>query len=162
MRTGEFARRYGIVLIFLTLCFLISAVCQYKVVSGQWPANFFLTADNFLLILYQVSVNGILAIGMTLVVVSGGIDLSVGSVLAFAGMLAASFATGSEQVTGWSGDRMERCLPRGSPGGGGIRRGRGVRRAERLGGGALPDPAVYRHAGYAVGGARLHDGAHRR
>ena len=102
-RTSEFARRYGIVLIFVALCLGIGAVCQYKVISGQWPENSFTTADNFLLILYQVSVNGILAIGMTLVILSGGIDLSVGSVLAFAGMFAASFATGSEEATRWSG-----------------------------------------------------------
>jgi putative xylitol transport system permease protein len=102
-RRREVARRYGIVLVFLSLCAAIFAVCQYKVISGQWPENAFLTTDNFLLILYQVSINGILAIGMTLVIVSGGIDLSVGSVTAFAGMLAASFATGSEDVTRWSG-----------------------------------------------------------
>jgi putative xylitol transport system permease protein len=102
-RPREVARRYGIVLVFLSLCALICAICQYKVISGQWPENVFLTTDNFLLILYQVSINGILAVGMTLVIVSGGIDLSVGSVTAFAGMLAASFATGSEGVTPWSG-----------------------------------------------------------
>jgi len=97
------ARRYGIVLVFALLCFLISAVCQYKVMRGEWPENAFTTTDNFLLILYQVSVNGILAIGMTVVIISGGIDLSVGSVLAFAGMLAASFATRTTAVTSWSG-----------------------------------------------------------
>lgn len=102
-RASQFGRRYGIVLVFLVLCLAIGAVCQYKVMSGQWPENAFTTANNFLLILYQVSVNGILAIGMTMVILSGGIDLSVGSVLAFAGMLAASFATGSEDVTRWSG-----------------------------------------------------------
>ena len=97
------ARRHRIILIFVALCLGIGAVCQYKVIGGQWPENAFTTADNFLLILYQVSVNGILAIGMTLVILAGGIDLSVGSVLAFAGMLAASFATGSEDATRWSG-----------------------------------------------------------
>ena len=97
------ARRYGIVLVFLALCLAIAAVCQYKVMSGQWPENAFTTGANFLLIVYQVSVNGILAMGMTMVILSGGIDLSVGSVMAFAGMLAASFATGSQDVTRWSG-----------------------------------------------------------
>src|ERR1043166_7310241 len=94
-------RRYGIGVVFVCLCLLVRAVCQYKVVRGDWPENAFTTTDNFLLILYQGSVNGILAIGMTVVIISGGIDLSVGSMLAFAGMLAASFATGSEAVTRW-------------------------------------------------------------
>ena len=77
-RTSDFARRYGIVLIFVALCLGIGAVCQYKVISGQWPENSFTTADNFLLILYQVSVNGILAIGMTLVILSGIFDPAIG------------------------------------------------------------------------------------
>ena len=53
--------------------------------------NAFLSLRNALNVLDQVTVLGILAIGMTAVIVSGGIDLSVGSVLAF-----------SMMVTGWS------------------------------------------------------------
>jgi putative xylitol transport system permease protein len=98
------AGHYGIVVAFVLLCVSVALVCQYRVAKGEWAENVFLTPDNFLLILYQISVNGILAIGMTLVVISGGIDLSVGSVLAFAGMLAASFATRMTGVTPWSGD----------------------------------------------------------
>ncbi len=47
----------------------------------------FLTVRNILNILDQVTVLGIMAIGMTLVILIGGIDLSVGSVLALAGMV---------------------------------------------------------------------------
>ncbi|MGF9564659.1 ABC transporter permease [Neorhizobium sp. JUb45] len=50
-------------------------------------SEFFLSARNGLNILDQVTVLGILAIGMTLVIVIGGIDLSVGSVLAFSMMM---------------------------------------------------------------------------
>jgi putative xylitol transport system permease protein len=96
-------RRYGIGVVFVFLCLAVSAICQYKAMRGDWPENVFVTTANFRLILYQISVNGILAIGMTMVIVSGGIDLSVGSVLAFTGMLGASFATGSQGVTPWSG-----------------------------------------------------------
>jgi putative xylitol transport system permease protein len=103
MRKRLDLRRYGIAGVFILLCLLVSAVCQYKVMRGDWQDNAFTTTDNFLLILYQVSVNGILATGMTLAVIAGGIDLSVGSVLACAGMLAASFATGTSGVTPWSG-----------------------------------------------------------
>lgn len=97
------AHRYGIGVVFVFLCLAVSAICQYKVIRGDWPENAFTTTANFRLILYQISVNGILAVGMTMVIVSGGIDLSVGSVLAFGGMLAASFATGSQGATPWSG-----------------------------------------------------------
>lgn len=47
----------------------------------------FLTVRNILNVLDQVTVLGIMAIGMTLVILIGGIDLSVGSVLALAGMV---------------------------------------------------------------------------
>jgi putative xylitol transport system permease protein len=103
-KVRKFARNYGIVVAFILLCISVSIICQYRVVKGDWTENVFLTTDNFRLILYQISVNGILAVGMTLVVISGGIDLSVGSVLAFAGMLAASCATSLSGVTPWSGN----------------------------------------------------------
>ena len=98
------AGHYGIVAAFVLLCISVALICQYHVAKGEWAENVFLTTDNVLLILYQISVNGILAVGMTLVVISGGIDLSVGSVLAFAGMIAASSATRMTGVTPWSGD----------------------------------------------------------
>lgn len=51
--------------------------------------DIFLTADNLLNVLRRSSVNGIIAIGMTAVIISAGIDLSVGSMLALAGMVGA-------------------------------------------------------------------------
>src|SRR3954447_6428390 len=48
---------------------------------------FFLTKDNLLNVIDQVTVLGILALGMTAVIVIGGIDLSVGAVLALAMMV---------------------------------------------------------------------------
>ena len=47
----------------------------------------FLSLRNFLNVLDQITVLGIMAIGMTLVILIGGIDLSVGSVLALAAMV---------------------------------------------------------------------------
>ena len=44
----------------------------------------FLSADNLLNIARQISINGIVAVGMTIVIVTGGIDLSVGAVAALA------------------------------------------------------------------------------
>jgi len=49
----------------------------------------FLTTDNGLTILRQVSINMCLSLGMTLVILSGGIDLSVGAILGFSGAVAA-------------------------------------------------------------------------
>jgi ribose transport system permease protein len=49
----------------------------------------FLTVDNTLNVLRQISINVCLSLGMTLVILSGGIDLSVGSVLALSGAVAA-------------------------------------------------------------------------
>lgn len=52
----------------------------------------FLTTTNIQNILQQISINLCLSIGMTLVILTGGIDLSVGSILAFSGILMAGFA----------------------------------------------------------------------
>jgi ribose/xylose/arabinose/galactoside ABC-type transport system permease subunit len=52
----------------------------------------FRTWDNALLILLQVSVIGIIAVGMTFAIITAGIDLSVGSLLAVAGIMSGLFA----------------------------------------------------------------------
>jgi ribose transport system permease protein len=49
----------------------------------------FRDVDNFWTIMRQVSVNTCLSVGMTMVILTGGIDLSVGSVLALSGAVAA-------------------------------------------------------------------------
>jgi ribose transport system permease protein len=60
----------------------------------------FFTADNGLNILRQVAVNTIIATGMTLIVLTAGIDLSVGSVLALCGAITAGlFKNGLEFVS---------------------------------------------------------------
>lgn len=53
----------------------------------------FATIDNFLSLLRQSTINGLIAFGMTLVILTGGIDLSVGSVLAFTTAIAAKIIT---------------------------------------------------------------------
>ncbi len=67
---------------------LIALLFLVVVVSFLNP-NFF-TVDNLLNILRQTSVNAIIAVGMTLVILTAGIDLSVGSVLALCGAFAAT------------------------------------------------------------------------
>lgn len=59
------------------------------VLAMSLSSDRFLTFDNQANILRQISVNVCLSIGMTLVILSGGIDLSVGSVLALAGAVTA-------------------------------------------------------------------------
>jgi ribose/xylose/arabinose/galactoside ABC-type transport system permease subunit len=49
----------------------------------------FLSTDNFLNVFRRSSVNAIIAVGMTAIIISGGIDLSVGSMLALSGMAGA-------------------------------------------------------------------------
>ena len=51
--------------------------------------DYFLTVDNLSTVARQVSINAIIAIGMTFAILTGGIDLSVGAVMALAGTLMA-------------------------------------------------------------------------
>ncbi|HTP59373.1 MAG TPA: ABC transporter permease [Spirochaetia bacterium] len=57
------------------------------IVIFAFLSNTFLTWQNILLMTRHVAINAFLAIGMTLVIVSGGIDLSVGSILGLCGMV---------------------------------------------------------------------------
>lgn len=57
----------------------------------------FLSSINLFNVMRQVSITGLLAIGMTFVILTAGIDLSVGSLLAFAGLVAAAVAKGGLQ-----------------------------------------------------------------
>jgi ribose/xylose/arabinose/galactoside ABC-type transport system permease subunit len=50
----------------------------------------FLSVSNLRNVLEQTAINAVVAVGMTFVIVSGGIDLSVGSIVAFSGVLLAS------------------------------------------------------------------------
>lgn len=54
----------------------------------------FLTLNNLLNVLRQVSINALIAFGMTFVILTGGIDLSVGSILALTGAVTAGFMAG--------------------------------------------------------------------
>ena len=55
--------------------------------------NFF-TSTNFINILRQVSITGVMAIGVTLVILLGEIDLSIATMMAFSGMLVSGLSTG--------------------------------------------------------------------
>jgi ribose transport system permease protein len=65
---------------------LVGIVVVLVIVGAATKPSAFLTSDNFFTVLTQASVVGVLAIGMTFVIASGGIDLSVGSLVAAAGI----------------------------------------------------------------------------
>lgn len=82
----HFVGDYGILLIFAACLVFLSI-----------SAENFLTVDNIVNVVRQSSIIGIIALGMTFVMITAGIDLSVGSVVALAGMVFAMHApsTGS-------------------------------------------------------------------
>jgi len=73
-------RRWGLVGAFLIFCTFLAVAT---------PSGTFFSGRNLVYVLLQISVNMILASGMTLVILSKGIDLSVGSVVALAGVVGA-------------------------------------------------------------------------
>ncbi|WP_334174063.1 ABC transporter permease [Pseudoxanthobacter sp.] len=76
----EAFRRYGTFFIFVLL-----------VVVASWQSPAFLTERNIMNVLRQVSGTGIMAVGMLFVILTRGIDLSVGSVAALGSVLSALF-----------------------------------------------------------------------
>jgi len=76
-----FAAKYGVVF-GLAIIFIFFTIMKPK----------FSSIENILNMLRQTSINGFLAIGMTFVVLTGGIDLSVGSIVGASGMFAALVA----------------------------------------------------------------------
>ena len=74
-------RRFGLVLALVAVSAIL-AVAKPQAMS----------IDYVLTLLRQVAINGILAVGVTYVLLTGGVDLSLGSVVALAGVVAATFA----------------------------------------------------------------------
>ncbi len=74
----QLLKNNGILIVFLLICVVLSFLSPY-----------FFTTNNILNIIRQTSIYGIIAVGMTFVILTGGIDLSVGSILALSGAIAA-------------------------------------------------------------------------
>jgi ribose/xylose/arabinose/galactoside ABC-type transport system permease subunit len=68
----------------------IALVVLMAALSAARPS--FLTVANLVNLLRQISINGILALGVTYVLLTGGVDLSLGSLVALTGVIAARFA----------------------------------------------------------------------
>jgi ribose transport system permease protein len=65
----------------------LAKVKVYQPQTYRWPN--FLKKENLLNVMKQISVVAIIAIGMTMVIITAGIDLSVGSLIAFSGVITA-------------------------------------------------------------------------
>lgn len=81
----QILQKYGILFVLILMIIAISIA---------EPA--FLSQSNIFNVLTQSSIFGIMALGLTFVIISKGIDLSVGSVLALAGVVAASLAQAAD------------------------------------------------------------------
>lgn len=73
--------QYGILVAFFVICVVMSIATPN-----------FLTVPNLMIIGTQVSINALLAFGVTFVIITGGIDLSLGSIVAVTGVMTATFA----------------------------------------------------------------------
>lgn len=76
---GKILRQFGLLFVALFIIILMSFLSPV-----------FLTSQNITNILRQISLNGILSVGMTFVILTGGIDLSVGSVVGITGVIVGS------------------------------------------------------------------------
>ncbi len=76
---AHYARQFGTLAGLFLLCAVLWILTPH-----------FLTVSNLLNVAQQTSINAIIAIGLTFVIISGGIDLSVGSLVAFSGVVLAT------------------------------------------------------------------------
>ncbi|WP_282793844.1 ABC transporter permease [Streptomyces sp. CC224B] len=72
---------------------LLGVLAALVVIGGVTQPEAFLDTDNLQLVLTQASVIGVVTVGMTFVIISGGIDLSVGAIVALASVWATTVAT---------------------------------------------------------------------
>ena len=77
-QVASILKTYGMIIAFVFVCAAIAMLSPV-----------FLTVNNLLNVIRQSSIIGVMAVGVTFVILSGGIDLSVGSVMAVSGMIAA-------------------------------------------------------------------------
>ena len=79
------ARQFGTLIGLVLLCAALWVLTPH-----------FLTVSNLVNVVEQTSINAIVAVGMTFVIVSGGIDLSVGSIVALAGVVLGTALQGGQ------------------------------------------------------------------
>lgn len=89
LQVRQFLQRWGVLLALLLLIGLSTFLSEQ-----------FLTVPNLLNIMRQIAIVGVLAIGMTFVIITAGIDLSVGSILAVAAVTTATAVSSFGPVGG--------------------------------------------------------------
>jgi len=72
-------KKYGLFIVLFATVIMLSLI-----------SDVFFTAENLMNVVRQISINGILAVGMTFILLTGGIDLSIGALMAVAAVIAAS------------------------------------------------------------------------
>ncbi len=85
--------------------FMIAVVVAVVFVAMCFASPYFLSSGNLLALLLGLSVEAIIAVAMTNLMVSGGFDMSVGSVVAFTGAATALLLTSRRAGLRW------RCWP---------------------------------------------------
>ncbi|WP_018247411.1 ABC transporter permease [Orenia marismortui] len=68
------------------------------IIVMSFLSEYFLTVHNLMNVTRQVSINAVLALGMTFVILTGGIDLSVGSVLALSSVITAGLMSSGMNI----------------------------------------------------------------
>ena len=81
------ARQFGTMIGLVVLCAVLWILTPH-----------FLTVSNLLNVAEQTSINAVVAVGMTFVILSGGIDLSVGSIVALAGVVLGTALQGGQPL----------------------------------------------------------------
>lgn len=90
---GPLIQTLGMLPVLLLICLIFQLLTGYADsgdISSAWSTGRFLSWQNISIVAQQASINTILGAGMTFVILTGGIDLSVGSILAASAMVAVS------------------------------------------------------------------------
>ena len=94
-RMRSFMQTAGMLPVLILLCLLFNFLSAYgDTGTFNWAAGRFFTQSNLPVVAQLASINAVLATGMTFVILTGGIDLSVGSILAVSAMSALIVAQG--------------------------------------------------------------------
>ena len=89
-KSSNFLKNFGLIIIFIALVLVLA------VISG----GAFVKPGNLISLIKQTAVNGILAMGMMFVIISDGIDLSVGSTVGLTGVIACMLAHPAAEGSG--------------------------------------------------------------
>jgi ribose/xylose/arabinose/galactoside ABC-type transport system permease subunit len=90
VRASLFQRHENLTVLSIFICFVVIIVTLQLIMGGGHRFPTFITPVNLLNILQQVGVPGIVAVGMTIVMISGGIDLSVGMLASLVSIVTAA------------------------------------------------------------------------